>query len=71
MRYYGRWAGKPYGTKEDKERCVVAVWEGDFYYYQCSRKRGHGRGPNGEYCKQHARMLEEGKCVSVPKDEKG
>lgn len=57
-RRYGVWAGDPVGRKEDRERCAEQVpnppsWSGA----QCSRKRGHG--PGGEFCKHHARKLEE------------
>lgn len=51
-RYYGVWAGRPDGRKEDKTRCIKAVsqrrsWRSG----QCKRKRGFG--PEGLYCKQH------------------
>lgn len=49
-RRYGRWAGNPRGTPEDKTRCVEAVWE-QWNDRQCSRKRGYG--PDGKYCRQH------------------
>ena len=57
-RTYSQWAGKPAGTPENLGRCVEAVWRGyrAFYTTQCYRKRGHG--PNGEYCKQHAKKQE-------------
>jgi hypothetical protein len=61
MRKYGR-----YGNPEHTGDCVVEVWQ-DFWSYQCSRKRGHG--PDGLYCKQHAKMVEEGRHVSVPDPE--
>jgi len=53
-RYYGRWAGNPEGHREDSTRCLAEV--GNYPSWircQCSRKRGYG--PNGDYCKQHAK----------------
>lgn len=46
-RTYGHGLGL---RKEDKTRCVKAVWSG-FTSSQCSKKRGFGE--NGEYCKVH------------------
>ena len=57
-RRYDEWAGNPKGFPEDKTRCVETV--SDFtgwHQIQCSRKRGYG--PNGEYCKQHAKKIEQ------------
>jgi hypothetical protein len=51
-RRYGEWAGNPQGFQEDTKRCAEEVWD-RFLMRQCSRNRGHG--PNGEYCKQHAK----------------
>ena len=58
-RIYHKWAGNPRGTPEDETRCVREVWEKGraIRSYQCLRKRGYG--PNGLYCKQHAKMKEE------------
>jgi hypothetical protein len=52
---YGVWAGCPQGQAEDLTRCIEEVWptDGSWIPYQCSRKRGHG--PDGLYCKQHAK----------------
>ncbi len=45
------------GIPEDKTRCVEAVWDDTGWHsFQCKRKRGYG--PNGEYCKQHAKNKE-------------
>lgn len=57
-RIYGAWAGNPEGTTEDETRCIKEVWEQGrvIRAYQCLRKRGHG--PEGLYCKQHAKMNE-------------
>jgi hypothetical protein len=56
MRRYGCWAGNSAGTKEDESRCIEEVWpsSGGWIPYQCQRKRGHG--PDGLYCKQHAKQ---------------
>lgn len=44
------------GIPEDKTRCVAEVEDSTgWHLFQCSRKRGYG--PNGEYCKQHAKIL--------------
>ena len=68
MRKYGVWAGNPRGRPENTTRCIANVSDGTgWHWYQCSRKRGHG--PDGLYCKQHARMIAEGRHVSVPKEE--
>jgi hypothetical protein len=58
-RRYGQWAGSPRGHAEDPTRCVEGVWVHfrGMLESQCGRKRGHG--PNGEYCKQHAKKHEE------------
>jgi len=54
-RRYGAWGGCPMGQAEDPTRCIEEVWPSDTTWYprQCSRKRGHG--PDGLYCKQHAK----------------
>lgn len=56
-RRYNSWAGNPKGDPENKERCVQHVYPQDYargmISVQCSRKRGHG--PDGLYCKQHAK----------------
>lgn len=53
-RVYGAWAGRPQGVPEDVTRCVESVFaDRDWIPHQCTRKRGHG--PEGLYCKQHAR----------------
>ena len=68
-RKYGAWAGNPNGNLEDNTRCVVEVREPGRWinYYQCGRKRGYG--PNGLYCKQHAKMKEEGRLYWGDKGE--
>ena len=46
------------GSPEDPKRCIVEVFSADGWRsYQCQRKRGYG--PNGEQCKQHARMADD------------
>ena len=54
-RIYGKWSWDENGEKEDKTRCIKAVFPDrpSFVTYQCKRKRGYGK--NGEYCKQHAK----------------
>lgn len=55
---YGKWAGFPSGHAYDPERCAAEVWESGrgINHYQCQRKNGHG--PEGLFCKQHAKMIE-------------
>ena len=56
-RIYDKWAGNPVGIPEDPTRCVFAVSDiTGWHQQQCRRKRGYG--PNGEYCKQHAKIME-------------
>jgi hypothetical protein len=52
------YGGRVYPRMEDPTRCWDSVrgCTGDFY--QCSRKRGHGK--DGLYCKQHAKANREG-----------
>lgn len=58
IRYYDQWAGNEKGVAEDKMRCVAEVTDfTGWHFFQCQRKRGYG--PNGEYCKQHAKKIEE------------
>jgi len=58
-RIYGEWAGNPEGVPERLTDCIKEVWPptsgGGWQPYQCQRKRGHG--PDGLYCKQHAKKL--------------
>ena len=63
MRRYGVWK-----TPEDSDYCVVSVHEGgrSVTFRQCGRKRG--RGPEGEYCWQHARAWQDGEDLYVPKE---
>jgi hypothetical protein len=59
VRRYGVWAGNPDGNPEDVTRCIEEVWNtgsAGWIPHQCSRKRGHG--PDGLYCKQHAKRHE-------------
>ncbi len=60
MYRYNQWAGNPKGRPENKERCIVDVWETGrgMLSYQCKRKRGFGK--DGLYCKQHARIYPDG-----------
>ncbi len=52
---YGEWAGWPRGMAYNPACCAYEIWE-DMHSFQCSRKNGHG--PDGLYCKQHAKMIE-------------
>lgn len=57
IRVYDEWAGNPKGIPEDKTRCVTEVRDfTGWHSFQCRRKRGFG--PNGEYCKQHAKRFQ-------------
>ena len=58
------------GVLEYVKYCIVEVpdphvWQG----HQCFRKRGHG--PDGLYCRQHAKMVEQdpGSVYMPPKQE--
>ena len=57
FRYYAQSAGNPRGVKEDKAKCAFEVWPTGRWPrpYQCERKRG--QGPDGAYCKQHAKKV--------------
>jgi len=55
-RRYGVWNGCLMGRPEDSTCCIEEVWPSracGLIPHQCSRKRGHG--PDGLYCKQHAK----------------
>jgi hypothetical protein len=57
-RRYGQWAGQLNGRREDITRCVVEIFPRDAYISrQCRRLKGYG--PEGEYCKQHAKRFED------------
>jgi len=66
MRRYGKWAGEPDGRPEDSQRCVAEVVE-DFIVRQCRHKRGYG--PDGLFCKQHAKQLASGIKLHVPEED--
>lgn len=54
---YNEWAGNPKGSPYNEERCAEEVWPRDRWVsYQCTRKNGYG--PEGLYCKQHAKKSE-------------
>lgn len=59
MRSFGKWAGDLEGRPEDTTRCIEEVGWRDYWPVgrQCSRKRGYG--PEGAYCKQHAKKRKE------------
>lgn len=53
---YATWAGNPKGYAYKEGYCVIEVWPGrsrGWIPYQCRRKNGNG--PDGLYCKQHAK----------------
>uniref|UniRef100_A0A6M3JC16 Uncharacterized protein n=1 Tax=viral metagenome TaxID=1070528 RepID=A0A6M3JC16_9ZZZZ len=54
-RIYGQWAGNEKGVPENIRRCIEEVCN-QYIFYQCKRLRGHG--PDGLYCKQHAKRYE-------------
>lgn len=56
-RIYGDWAGNPKGNPERRGDCIVQVCWDRMIDHQCTRKRGHG--PDGLFCKQHARKIAE------------
>lgn len=67
-RRYGMWAGNPNGYRESPECCAVEIpgrgaW-GAAEARQCAKPRGHG--PNGMYCKAHAKMLDGPNPPHVP-----
>lgn len=51
---YCKWSGNPKGYPAKLERCAAEVG-GAYLLTQCMRKCGHG--PNGIYCKQHAKRF--------------
>ena len=57
LKTYGNWVGNPDGQLEDEKYCIKEVWGNDRWShgYQCGRKRGYG--PDGKYCKQHAKVF--------------
>lgn len=68
MRKYGVWIGCREGTPENVSQCVVEVWDNTFkHFFQCRHGRGHGEG--GVLCRQHAKLQEAGRKLSIPDDE--
>ena len=59
MYRYGKWAGNPEGFPYKPQNCAYQVWETGrgARAYQCLRKGRHG--PEGLYCKVHAKKVEE------------
>jgi len=67
MRRYDQWGGNPDGTPERMEDCVAKVYNSFLgRWLQCAKPRG--KGPDGLYCGQHAKMLADGKTLNVPED---
>lgn len=66
-----------YGKQDEEEEsawcCIAEVPTEEVarerfpFWTQCSKPRGHG--PDGLYCKQHAKMIAEGKVVPVGREE--
>jgi len=57
IRRYGKWGWNEVGVKEDPRCCVIEIQPHHTSVpRQCSSVRGHG--PNGEFCKQHAKIME-------------
>lgn len=53
---YGQWAGKPSGYPYNDAHCAYeTMGPGGYLFHQCSRPNGHG--PDGLYCKQHAKRV--------------
>ena len=50
---YGAWAGCPGGRAYCVTNCAEEIHR-DYLFHQCSRKNGHG--PEGIFCKQHAKQ---------------
>lgn len=50
---YGKWGGRPEGSRPDYDCCCVGVWpnERGSIEHQCRNKRGYG--PGLSYCKTH------------------
>ena len=71
MRRYGKWGGNPEGYPEDITLCVVEVSDAHgWHWYQCNRKRGHGKDSLQDLlCKQHAKMREQGRSLYIPEDD--
>jgi hypothetical protein len=56
-RRYGVWGRRPRRQPVDPTRCIAEVFHRlTTIPCQCSRKRGHG--PDGLFCKQHAKQHE-------------
>lgn len=55
---YGKWSGKPNGNRPDFTKCAASVHPPGMWSIerQCSRSCGHG--PDGAYCKTHAKKIE-------------
>jgi hypothetical protein len=53
---YSRWAGNPKGNSFREEQCAFEQFK-NIFGVQCTRRPGHG--PDGLYCKQHAKKIAE------------
>jgi len=53
---YGAWSGNPNGCPYNPGHCVMEVHPScGWIPAQCRRRNGHG--PDGLYCKQHAKQV--------------
>jgi hypothetical protein len=59
LKRYGRWVENPEGFIENPINCLYEVYTNNLgdHGHQCSRKRGYG--PDGLYCKMHAKKMQE------------
>lgn len=53
---YDKWVGNPGGTRYNAGRCAAEVPDGTGWH-RCQCQRKPGKGPDGLYCKQHAKMI--------------
>ena len=69
MRRYAVTSIRPEGVPEDPARCIEEISRRAAFgrdYSQCGRPRGHG--PDGLYCRQHARRAETALRLHPPAD---
>lgn len=57
VKRYNVWGGNRAGTAYDPCKCAYEAYTHDrmAMFYQCTRKPG--KGPNGLYCTQHAKIV--------------
>ena len=54
---YGTWSGNPNGRTYKEGYCAYEIWESGPWIMSCQCSRKNGYGPDGLYCKQHAKKL--------------